>query len=260
MKQFTKQLKYFLSGVITATIFAFLITNALATNGNKTLTAGYSDIKIYIDGTLISPKDATGKAVEPFIIDGTTYLPVRAVGEAFGKEVSWDGATSSVYVGKKAVTPSPTPTASPSNTNYPEAKYIYGNFSTILYNPVRTTIPGVNGNLDAITTYAFEKEYEDAYFLHRNPEDSHFANPNYYISVEAIYDMFPQIEEGFNKKLSRTTVLTYNGNLFVEYNVFLNYMSNSDIPFYHNISVYIPDKVLIYNYNYDSSLAPQLVS
>ena len=37
---------------------------------------------------------------EPFIYNGTTYLPVRAVGEVFGKNVSWDGNTKTVYIGE----------------------------------------------------------------------------------------------------------------------------------------------------------------
>lgn len=61
----------------------------------------YNNIKIYIDGADIVPKDANGNTVEAFIMNGTTYLPVRAVSEAFGKEVEWDGATQSVYIGKK---------------------------------------------------------------------------------------------------------------------------------------------------------------
>lgn len=56
----------------------------------------YKNISIQINGSKITPKDVTGKAVEPFIIDGTTYLPVRAVGEAVGYEVDWDNATSTV--------------------------------------------------------------------------------------------------------------------------------------------------------------------
>lgn len=39
-------------------------------------------------------------ATEGFIYDGTTYLPVRAVSEAVGKAVSWDGRTSSVFIGQ----------------------------------------------------------------------------------------------------------------------------------------------------------------
>ncbi len=74
---------------------------AFAKNGIETIQAEYSDIKIYMDGVLLSPKDVNGNTVEPFIYNGTTYLPVRAVGEAVGKQVSWDGATSSVYLGER---------------------------------------------------------------------------------------------------------------------------------------------------------------
>jgi hypothetical protein len=69
--------------------------------GVKTLAASFDDIKINVNGKEISPKDAAGDAVPPFISSGTTYLPVRAVAEAFGLPVSWDGASKSVYVGKR---------------------------------------------------------------------------------------------------------------------------------------------------------------
>lgn len=56
----------------------------------------YRNIKIYADGNLV---DTTGN--EAFIYNGTTYLPVRAVGNAFNKAIDWDGANSSVYIGKR---------------------------------------------------------------------------------------------------------------------------------------------------------------
>lgn len=84
-----------LAGIVlsTCTVFADSIS--------KTAEIFYNNIKIYIDGAEIVPKDATGKVVDPFIMNGTTYLPVRAVAEAFGKDVEWDGKTQSVYIGKK---------------------------------------------------------------------------------------------------------------------------------------------------------------
>lgn len=76
-------------------------SGASASNGNKAVSIAYRDIKICIDGQTITPKDANGNTVEPFILDGTTYLPVRAVGSAFGKEVDYDGKTHTVYIGQK---------------------------------------------------------------------------------------------------------------------------------------------------------------
>ena len=75
---------------------------ALAASGTRTLEVTYKDIKLVIDGQEIVPKDAAGNVVEPFQANGTTYLPVRAIGEALGKEVSWDGSTNTVYVGQAA--------------------------------------------------------------------------------------------------------------------------------------------------------------
>ena len=73
--------------------------SAYALTGSKTINASYNDVKIYIDQKLVTPKDINGNVVEPFIYNGTTYIPIRAVGEAFGKPVSWDGHSSSVYIG-----------------------------------------------------------------------------------------------------------------------------------------------------------------
>lgn len=55
-------------------------------------------IKIVINGTLIEPKDVSGKVVNPFLIDGTTYVPVRAITEALGKKIDWDGETRTIYI------------------------------------------------------------------------------------------------------------------------------------------------------------------
>lgn len=77
-----------------------LVTVAYATNATKTIQAAYMNIKLVIDGVPVTPKDSNGTVVEPFIYNGTTYLPVRAVGEALGKQVTWDGNTKTVYIGE----------------------------------------------------------------------------------------------------------------------------------------------------------------
>ena len=98
--------KSFISGFLLALILMCGVnmvtgSGASASNGKKAVTINYKDIKICIDGQTITPKDANGNTVEPFILDGTTYLPVRAVGSAFGKEVDYDGTTHTVYIGAK---------------------------------------------------------------------------------------------------------------------------------------------------------------
>ena len=60
----------------------------------------YSGVDIYVDDARLDARDANGNPVEVFIYNGTTYLPVRAVGEAVGKAVQWESKTSSVYIGQ----------------------------------------------------------------------------------------------------------------------------------------------------------------
>ena len=78
---------------------------ALAASGTRTLEVTFKDIKLVVDGTEVVPKDAAGNVVEPFVYNGTTYLPVRAVGEALGKGVTWDGNTNTVYIGNAQALP-----------------------------------------------------------------------------------------------------------------------------------------------------------
>lgn len=66
----------------------------------KNLEAHYTGISLVVNGVQVTPKDANGKVVDPFIVDGTTYLPVRAVASALGEDVGWEGSTRTVYIGE----------------------------------------------------------------------------------------------------------------------------------------------------------------
>ena len=60
--------------------------------------------KIEIDGEEFIAKDVNGNVVEPFIYNGTTYLPVRAIATAFDKDVAWDESTYTVKLNSKSAT------------------------------------------------------------------------------------------------------------------------------------------------------------
>lgn len=76
-------------------MLAFSASAAMASNVARTITVYYQDIKMYVDGMRVNT------SAEPFIYNGTTYLPVRAAGEALGENVYWDGSTKSVYIGER---------------------------------------------------------------------------------------------------------------------------------------------------------------
>lgn len=82
-----------------AIIFA-LSTVVLASARLVNIKVAYDNIKVVVDGKEVQfGVDSTGKKIEPFIYNGTTYLPIRAVGEALGKQVQWDQNTKTAFLG-----------------------------------------------------------------------------------------------------------------------------------------------------------------
>jgi hypothetical protein len=93
------RLKGFAVGFIVAALLFGAAAVAFASVGTYPLTASFADIRIFVDNKQVDPRDVSGASVEPFIINGTTYLPVRAVAEALGMEVRWDNTAKSVHIG-----------------------------------------------------------------------------------------------------------------------------------------------------------------
>lgn len=94
-----KQWKGFALGIVVSLLAAGLVIPAVATTAGKTVQI-YPGINIYVDDVKLEPTNAQGNPVEVFIYNGTTYLPIRAVGEAVGKTVQWDGKSRTVYLGR----------------------------------------------------------------------------------------------------------------------------------------------------------------
>ena len=62
------------------------------------------DFTVVVDGVTRTFADANGKTVYPRLYSGSTYLPVRAVGELMGKTVAWDGGAGTVTLSGGLVT------------------------------------------------------------------------------------------------------------------------------------------------------------
>lgn len=105
MRQHKKLLAMFLTLVLIVTL---CVSYAFATTGSFSKTLDYANIQIKLNGSTITPKDPNGNIVEPFAIEGTTYLPLRALANALGLEVGWDGATKTVLLNNSNTELSPT--------------------------------------------------------------------------------------------------------------------------------------------------------
>ena len=126
---------------------AIAFASAAGTTIYKEIEVTYSDITLYIDGHLVVPRDANGNRVEPFIYNGTTYLPVRAVGNALNKNVEWVGETSTVYLSDKtgiALPASDTYTAGKTGTETITVAY---SGVSIYVNWTKITPTDANGNV-----------------------------------------------------------------------------------------------------------------
>lgn len=88
--------KSYFAGALTAFLITGAVGTASATVGKITKELEYRDIKVSLDGEVLALKNAKGDPVEPFMFDGTNYLPVRALAESLGLNVAWDGANATV--------------------------------------------------------------------------------------------------------------------------------------------------------------------
>lgn len=62
------------------------------------------DFKIIIDGKEQKFKDANGDRVYPILYNGSTYLPLRAIGEIMNNDVLWDGDEMTVTLKESGLT------------------------------------------------------------------------------------------------------------------------------------------------------------
>lgn len=90
------KVKSFIAGILVGVVGIGLIGSVQATMEKRTIEADYQDIQVSLNGRTLALTDANGQTVEPFAVNGTTYLPVRAVAENLGLDVEWDGDTATV--------------------------------------------------------------------------------------------------------------------------------------------------------------------
>ena len=107
-----KNMLSFLTGAIAMLLLVSLPMTALAASG--AIRIEVSPISVLVDGEVFQPKDAKGNDVMVFTYNGTTYAPLRALAEAYGLEVGYDGERNIATVSKQ-----PTQTQAPiADTGY----------------------------------------------------------------------------------------------------------------------------------------------
>ena len=107
-----KRFQSFAVGALAALLISSTTITALAASG--AIRVEVSPISALVDGEVFQPKDARGNDVMVFTYNGTTYAPLRALAEAYGLEVGYDGERNIATVSSR-----PTQTQPPiSDTGY----------------------------------------------------------------------------------------------------------------------------------------------
>lgn len=83
---------------LTVALLLVLLVSSMsyAAGFSRTIEVQFLPLKYLFDGVEQNPPE--GQA--DFIYNGTTYVPLRFIAEALGKDVQWDGNTNTIYVGK----------------------------------------------------------------------------------------------------------------------------------------------------------------
>ncbi|WFA08568.1 stalk domain-containing protein [Tissierella sp. Yu-01] len=90
MKRFRR---IFASLLVLVLVLSFASTTYA--DSHKNLRAHYKGIKIFRNDNMMKID------MEPFIIDGTTYVPLRSLAELLDKEVNWDGKNFKIHIKDK---------------------------------------------------------------------------------------------------------------------------------------------------------------
>lgn len=68
-------------------------TTGFAAWMTTTIEASYRNISIFVNNQYKQATTANGQVVEPFIVDGTTYVPLRGIAQMLGYQVSFNPQT-----------------------------------------------------------------------------------------------------------------------------------------------------------------------
>ena len=141
-----KSIRIYVTGFISAIVLLSLGGAVYAAARTQSITVTYNNIRLVVNGEAVTPRDAQGNEVEPFLYNGTTFLPVRALADALGQTVRWDGETATVYVGEATVAPPPAPVVVETPTA-PPAPVIVEPTEVLLFNQQHVSVGNAGGLL-----------------------------------------------------------------------------------------------------------------
>ena len=93
MKKYKREL---LVALVSVMIVVFGAVSVYGASNISTVVQAYKGVKIVYNGTTLTSES------EPYIINSTTYVPIRMLMNQFGKDISWDGENQQVIINNSA--------------------------------------------------------------------------------------------------------------------------------------------------------------
>lgn len=84
--------------LVAAGMSCFALGAAAASVAQNVTAQIRTDFKVIYNDSTCSLTDATGKAIYPLVYEGTTYLPVRSIGQILDLDVDWNGESKTVIL------------------------------------------------------------------------------------------------------------------------------------------------------------------
>lgn len=194
-------MKKFVAGFLCCAILMSGMT-VFAEGVTKTIDAVFGQVKLVVDGKAVDK--------ETLLYDGTTYVPLRAAAEALGKEVSYDDASNTAYIGGEPST---------QQTNKEPAQNSAASYvRKIVFYTKHPTVPD------------FGEIFGVNYFYHKEPKQHQSAYAYYVDKLPSdIKDVYISILEnaGFTYDLESDTFSDYDSVVAVDYNEEENYITIS---------------------------------
>lgn len=191
------------------------VVPAMAESGVSSIDAEYKDINVLYGGASVDLRGA-----KPAVIDGTVYLPLRAISNTMGIEVTWDKKTNYVYLGDVPVYVKIEDDTEEGSVEYSDDGLFLEPSNTIafLYDNILSTKNMVvrKPNINYITFQYFNTQKEHENFM--NIVNS-MENQDETTTMDSIYKLAELYKEMVKK------VPNDKANLLIGVNQFAYYMS-----------------------------------
>ena len=116
----------FILGMITMALIFTLIMSVSAQARTRNVTITYDNIRITIDGRETPLTDLQGRVIEPFLMDGTMFVPISPLVRQFGKTSTYDSSTRTLVIR------SPSPTVRQIRTSLRQSAPFFDRGSTFI--------------------------------------------------------------------------------------------------------------------------------